>query len=868
MKKNIVAILLLSCIYFSARADHITGGEMYYTYAGFSSGFHNYNVTLKLYMRCNSGRSFPNPTIVSVFDRLTGNRVRDISVPLAQQTNISLGDAGPCISNPPVVCYNVAYYTFPISVPATSTGYLLASQVNYRISGITNINPGQYGATYTCEIPGDLQVSDAPENHSAMFTGSDLVVICANSYFSYSFAATDPDNDQIRYSFCSAYSSSTGGAGSQAAGNPPYSHLPYGEPTFSESSPLGANVQVDPNTGLITGIAPDLGVYVVTVCAEEIRDGKVIAIQRKDIQINVADCNVAEARLQPDYMLCSGPSIITIGNLSQSPLISTYEWKVLDPANVLIHTTNTPLLTYDFPSPGIYTIKLAVNKGQECSDSTTTKVFYFPGFIPDFDFTGICLTKPSFFFDNTSTVTGTVNSWKWDFGEPTTTLDVSDLQDATYTYPYLGTRDVRLIVTNTDGCRDTVIKTISIVEKPPITLAFRDTLICINDQLQLQASGMGTFSWSPAANMINANTATPLVSPAITTRYYVDINSDGCINRDSVLVRVVDHVTLQAMTDTLVCSGDTIQLRVSSDGLKYAWTPVYQLIDATAKNPLAITPNNTTYTVIATIGGCSATASVVVTAIPLPLADAGENITICYNASVQLNAATDGTSWQWSPASSLNDPASLQPIASPLSTTDYIFTAYENTRGCPKPGRDTVTVTVIPRILAYAGRDTAIVVGQSLQLSASGGIDYLWTPPANLSAAGIPNPVARFAEPSNGLLYTVKVFDEARCVDSASINVKVFATLPSVFVPTAFTPNGDGRNDELVPIAVGMKRIEYFSVYNRWGQLVFTTTINGKGWNGTIAGQPQATNTYVWVVKAIDYTGTPYFLKGQSTLIR
>jgi gliding motility-associated-like protein len=96
----------------------------------------------------------------------------------------------------------------------------------------------------------------------------------------------------------------------------------------------------------------------------------------------------------------------------------------------------------------------------------------------------------------------------------------------------------------------------------------------------------------------------------------------------------------------------------------------------------------------------------------------------------------------------------------------------------------------------------------------------------------------------------------------------VFITQPKVFVPSAFTPNGDGRNDQLRPIAVGITHIDYFRVYNRWGELVFSTTTNGKGWDGTVNGKPQQTNTYAWIVQAIDYTGKTFFQKGTVTLIR
>ena len=141
------------------------------------------------------------------------------------------------------------------------------------------------------------------------------------------------------------------------------------------------------------------------------------------------------------------------------------------------------------------------------------------------------------------------------------------------------------------------------IDKPPIALAFYDTVICVNDRVQLQAAGTGNFSWSPGANITNSNTATPTVFPVTTSTYYVNLEREGCNNRDSVYVQVVDHVSLQLMNDTTICSRDTIQLKIISDGFQYAWTPAGQLINATVKNPLAITPVTTAYQVTATIGG-------------------------------------------------------------------------------------------------------------------------------------------------------------------------------------------------------------------------------------------------------------------------
>ena len=110
--------------------------------------------------------------------------------------------------------------------------------------------------------------------------------------------------------------------------------------------------------------------------------------------------------------------------------------------------------------------------------------------------------------------------------------------------------------------------------------------------------------------------------------------------------------------------------------------------------------------------------------------------------------------------------------------------------------------------------------------------------------------------------------DQLGCADSAFVMVKVFKTVPYVFVPTGFTPNNDGLNDQVRPIAVGIQKINYFSIYNRWGQLVFTTTTNGQGWDGKIGGREQNTGVFVWMVSAIDYLGRPFFQKGTVTLIR
>lgn len=871
MKKFLTFFILFCCCCIAATADHITGGEMFYTYGGEVNGQHKYHFTLKLYMRCNSGRVFNNPTIISVFNKI-GNRVTDIEVPISRRENLNLTDPDPCISNPPIVCYDVGYYDFTLTLPPAPEGYIVAGQVNFRVAGIANLTPGysQVGATYTAVIPGTSGNITNVKNISAKFIGSDLVIVCSNNAFKYSFAATDDDGDELRYYFCEAYRSSSGpsGGGGNASPpqSPPYISVPYGG-EYGGNNPLGVAVSIDSKTGLISGIAPGPGIYVVTVCVEEIRNGKVIAIQRKDLQVAITSCSLTAANLYPEYLLCRDTKTISLNNLSTSTLINDYYWELRSHLGNVIYTSKDPGISYTFPDTGVYQIKLAINQGQRCSDSTRSIARVYPGFKPAFTYEGICLNKPTDFRDRTTTVYGTVNSWSWNFDEFSLLTDTSTLRNPVYTYPGDGNHPAKLVAGNSNGCRDSVTNPVTIFEKPPISLAFRDTLICPPDQLQLMAQGRGKYTWTPNILIVDANTPTPRVSPLSTTTYYVELDDDGCINNDSVTVNVTNTVSLKAMNDTTICQGDPILLKLQSNGLKYSWTPASQLENAFSPNPVAISPNTTIYEVTAFISSCSAKDQVVVKTVPYPIADAGNDTLICFRTSARLNGATDAPEFSWSPQGLINNSGILNPLVTPAFTTMYYFTTSDS-RGCPKAVTDSVLVTVLPDINPTAGPDTSIVLGETVQLNATGGSRYFWYPPYGLSSVNTASPVALFDEPVNEVHYTVLIYNEAGCVDSASITLTVFTTPPSVFVPTGFTPNNDGRNDLLRPIAVGMKKIERFSVYNRYGQQVFSTTINGMGWDGKINGVLQRTSVYVWMVQAVDFNGKKYISKGTSTLIR
>jgi gliding motility-associated-like protein len=400
-------------------------------------------------------------------------------------------------------------------------------------------------------------------------------------------------------------------------------------------------------------------------------------------------------------------------------------------------------------------------------------------------------------------------------------------------------------------------------------MAFRDTLICNIDTVQLNVSGNGAISWTPNYNILNSTSAAPFVFPKITTWYKVELNENGCRNTDSVRVRVVSLVSLSVSNDTSICANDPVQLFANTDGLQYQWSPAASLSNPNILNPIATPAISTTYQMTSRIGGCTATEDVVVTVIPRPTVNAGVDAEICYNSTTQLNGQTNGTSFTWSPVSSLNNASLLDPIARPTSTTSYILSATDIASGCPKPSYDTVLVVVLPKVNAFAGNDTVGVVGLPLQLRASGGVSYHWSPATFLTNPDIADPIAMLDGNTEFVSYLVTVADQEGCTDTASIRIRVFKTGPEIFLPTGFTPNGDGRNDVFRPIYVGMKTIDYFQVYNRWGALLYShNKDDGQGWDGTIKGHKQNTGAFDWLVRATDVLGKVHFKKGTVMLIR
>lgn len=238
----------------------------------------------------------------------------------------------------------------------------------------------------------------------------------------------------------------------------------------------------------------------------------------------------------------------------------------------------------------------------------------------------------------------------------------------------------------------------------------------------------------------------------------------------------------------------------------------------------------------------------------------------CLGNPVQFSARPDPavpvTQWHWEFGDSRN--SSLEnPEHTYAQTGSYEVRLWGlAVNGCYS---DTASKRVsINQAKAFAGRDTLVLPNMPFRLQAMGNGSFSWSPATGLSDMGIPDPLVT---PVADRTYLLTVTTPEGCVGTDEILIELFKG-SAIHVPSGFTPNYDGKNDLFRPHYIGIKKLYYLNVYNRWGQQVFSTTDLQKGWTGEIGGKPSATGSFVWMLKAEDLAGKIYQLKGTITLIR
>lgn len=418
-----------------------------------------------------------------------------------------------------------------------------------------------------------------------------------------------------------------------------------------------------------------------------------------------------------------------------------------------------------------------------------------------------------------------------------------------------------------------------------------DTVVCAGDTVNFYADTTtiaASYSWTflggtPGASSLQNPTNIVFANPGT---YSVILVVSGPSGADTM--RKDNYIVVNACTppnpdfvasDSLICERECITFTDLSTGgaTTWAWSfPGGVPATSTLPNPSVCYSAPGSYDVTLTAGNQYGTASFTKTAYiradtcPLPEADFIAPVQMaCSNTPFsfqgQIIAGGPFTSWSWSFPGAVPDTSSLQNPSGILYLADGLYDVQLIVTN--QYGSDTIIKYSFIRIesvpTAFVGPDTAMYWGSSYQLNAGGGVSYSWSPALGLDSATSPNPIA---SPLETTVYVVTISDGFGCFTTRQVVVTILHD-NDFFVPTAFSPNGDGRNDYLFLRGNNLYGIR-FTIYDRWGEKVFETTNQSVGWDGTYKGKDlnPGVFTYVFTINFDDESSVSK--TGSVTLIR
>ncbi len=803
----------------AAQATHLVGGNLGYVYQGETapgSQVYRYQVYMEFYMNCgpNSnfqslyellGNDYGQPLTVGCYiqDPLNPNANKqkqvDVQVFLTDSLVIEADLPNNCTIGQGL-CTVKGTFVGTMDVPLNFGGYHLYYQMCCRNLDIDNLaNPNGTGIGYYAFVPPPLV-----NNSSPVFLGIPTPFLCTSDTTTFLNTASDPDGDQLIFSFETPYNSVQFGGGIV----PPPAQLPWPVPNvtynpgFGVAQPFGAGGYsfINGATGLTEYVPPLQGNYVVSVEVREFRNGQLIGRTRRDLQLQAIPCppnNTPNAIAgQPvNYTVNAGDLLcfdLDFSDIDGDSLTLTAAGLVFDPL-----VTNPPA-TIGAPVQGVGTVGTQFCWDTDCSQGQS-QPYLFSVSVTDngcppktidavisvtvVPFAGptqvlgplqVCAGQDGSAY-TTPPIAGATFNWTVSGG----TIAGGGTGNAiTVDWGSAGTGTVNVSATNSLGCTSAPASATVNIVALPATDAGVDTTVCGGGTAQLGGSPTGpagsSYTWTPSTGLSAGNVANPTSNPSTTTTYVVQVSNSGCVSTDTVTVSLA-LAQADAGAPASVCLGDTVQLSATG-GDSYLWSPATGLSDPTVADPLAFPTVTTTYAVIVTDSlGCSTVDSVTVTVNQPPVVDAGADTLFCPGTTVTLGGSPTGpagSQYIWTPSTGLSDAFVANPVATAADTITYIV-AVLDTNGCA--AADAVTLFELPVPNVDAGPDQTICAGDSAQLQGSGTGTLLWTPPFGISDPTIPDP---FVSPEATIIYTLTATAPNTCVSSDQVTVTV-NVLPS-----------------------------------------------------------------------------------------
>jgi gliding motility-associated-like protein len=402
-----------------------------------------------------------------------------------------------------------------------------------------------------------------------------------------------------------------------------------------------------------------------------------------------------------------------------------------------------------------------------------------------------------------------------------------------------------------------------------INIVTPDTAICRGMPVQVIANGNSLFNyqWLPTAGIAISNVVSPFITPDTSAWYKVGVSFHLCPTfYDSIRIDVQPVPEVHVGNNRFVCEADTIRLTANVipgwyNSYSYSWAPAANLNSSTDRSVI-LTGVDTGMVVVTvtTPAGCKGADSVDIVVLPANFAAIEPEMNFCPHDSAVL-VPTGGVYYHWTPAMYLSSEKAAQPVIKPITDQSYTIVATNN-YGC----RDTIyfDAKVYPGAVFNLTDSVRLFPGESYQIDPQTNCtQFSWTPSGGLSGKFIANPLAT---PEVSTWYVVSGVTEHGCKTKDSIMIFVDEGA-IVGVPNAFAP-GHGVNNEFKIIKRGIATLNYFRIFNRWGNLIFETTDAEKGWNGEYNGIPQPIGVYVYEVEVVAKSGKTIRKQGNVTLLR
>ncbi len=538
----------------------------------------------------------------------------------------------------------------------------------------------------------------------------------------------------------------------------------------------------------------------------------------------------------------------------------------------------THLHTYQ--SGGSFTPKLMITDAIGCTDSfTSVQPIIAKGALADFTYIvkASCDSAVVTFTNASLPSNDVIANYSWSFGDASPASTAINPQ---HTYYSSGVYKITLTVITKSGCTATSVQTITvtIATKPIVTLQTPSNA-CLFAQTPLSASISGnapvqqwTWNLGDGSQQTGQNITAVYIKSGSYTITAIAVLNGNCFDSANQKITVYDLPQTDAGLDNFVCAGNTISLQASGADL-YAWQQVNNELSCTrCASPVAQPATSTNYVVTGTnTFGCTSSDTVFIAVQSRQTVSVTSNdFAICTGNSVQPHASgTDIFNWQ--PGTGLNDNTVADPIATPANTTIYTVTGSDSHHCFTDSKAVTVNVQSPPQFNIV---DSTITIARGLKhtmttTSSSDVVKWLWKPATGLSCSDCATPVL---SASISGIYTAIATTAAGCSDSDAVRVTLLCDKAGIFLPTAFTPNSDGKNDFFYPLSFADSKIISFTIFNRNGVVVFhkENTVTGparQGWDGTYRSQLLPTDTYIYKIEVecendiIPFTGTVMLIR-------